>query len=302
MRNVKNRKKYIVPFVIIKGNTHMPLLGSSTTQQMKLIEVKHENIAVTINENCTVSSGTQVTYTQHEHARDKEAVEHQSKLTRISKTKEEIFRDHACVFKGLGHMPGKVRLQIKPDTQPVIMPPRRVPIAIKPKLKEELERLEQLEVIKKVEGPTDWVSSLVNVVKPSGRLRVCIDPQHLNQALKRDHYPLPVIDDVLPKLAKVKIFSKADCREGFLQCELDEESSHLTTCQTPWGRYTCRWCRLPFGLSPSPELFQMKLEQCLEGLTCIHTIADDILITGQGEIYEEAELDHDRNMTILQSL
>ena len=175
------------------------------------------------------------------------------------------------------------------------MPPRRVPIAIKPKLQEELERLEHLEVIKKVEGPTDWVSSLVNVIKPSGKLRVCIDPQHLNQALKREQYPLPVIDDVLPKLAKVKIFSKADCKEGFLQCELDEESSHLTTCQTPWGRY--RWCRLPFGLSPSPELFQMKLDQCLEGLPGIHTIADDILITGQGETYKEAESDHDENMT-----
>ena len=87
-----------------------------------------------------------------------------------------------------------------------------IPIAIKPKFKQEFDRLEELHVLKKVQGPTDWVSSLVNVVKPSGELHVCIDPQHLNTAPKREHYPLPVIDDVLLKLAKDKIFSKADCR------------------------------------------------------------------------------------------
>ncbi len=175
------------------------------------------------------------------------------------------------------------------------MSPRRVPISIKPKLKEELDRLQNLGIIEKVHGPTDWVSSLVNVVKPSGKLRVCIDPLHLNKALKRVHYPLTTIEDVLPELSNVKVFSRADCKEGFLQCELDEESSLLTTFQTPWGRYKYR--RLPFGLSPSPELFQAKLDQCLEGLQGIHTIVDDILITGQGDTWEAECKDHDKNMT-----
>ena len=43
-------------------------------------------------------------------------------------------------------------------------------------------------MIKKEEEPTDWVSSLVVTEKPNGKLRVCIDPQHLNKALKRSHY------------------------------------------------------------------------------------------------------------------
>ena len=123
---------------------------------------------------------------------------------------------------------------------------------------------------------------------------MCLDPQHLNMALKREHYPLPVIEDVLPELSNVKVFSKADCKEGFLQCELDDESAALTCFQTPWGRY--RYRKLPFGLAPSPELFQAKLDQCLEGLVGIHTIADDILITGKGDTMEEACRDHDKNM------
>ena len=102
--------------------------------------------------------------------------------------------------------------------------------------KEELARLGKGSVIKKEEEPTDWVSNLVVTEKPNGKLIVCIDPQHLNKALKRSHYTLPVIEDILPELADVKVFSKADLKHGFLQIQLDQKSSKLTTFQTPWGR------------------------------------------------------------------
>ena len=106
---------------------------------------------------------------------------------------------------------------------------------------------------------------------------MCIDPQHLNKALKRSHYPLPVIEDILPELADIKVFSKAYLKDGFLQIQLDQESSKLATFQTPWGRY--RYLRMPFGISPAPECFQRKLDQNLEGLKGIYKVADDILIT-----------------------
>ena len=140
-------------------------------------------------------------------------------------------------------MPGQVHLTVDQDAKPVIMPPHRVPIAIKSKLKAELQRLEERDVIEKVTGPTDWVSSMVNVVKPNRKLRLCIDP-HLNLALKREQYPLPVIEDVLPQLAKAKVFSKADLKEGFLQCELNDESACLTTFQTPLGDTSGAVCHL----------------------------------------------------------
>lgn len=130
--------------------------------------------------------------------------------------------------------------------------------------------------------------------KPNGKLRVCIDPQHLNKALKRSHYPLPVIEDILPELTDVKIFSKADLKDGFLQIQLDEESSKLTMFQTPWGRY--RYLRMPFGIPPAQEYFQRKLDQNLEGLTGTYKVADDILITGRGASMSEAVKDHDTNL------
>ena len=187
---------------------------------------------------------------------------------------ERIAATYPDVFQGLGCMEGALHLEVDESALPSIMPPRCVPLALKKRLKEELACLEKASVIKKEEEPTDWVSSLVVTEKPNGKLRVCIDPQHLNKALKRSHYPLPVIEDILPELADVKVFSKADLKDGFLQIQLDQKSSKLTTFQTPWGRY--RYLRMPFGISPAPECFQRKLDQNLEGLEGIYKVADDI--------------------------
>ena len=140
------------------------------------------------------------------------------------------------------------------------------------------------------------MSSLVVTENQTGS-SVFIDPQHLNKALKRSHYPFPVIEDILPELTNVKMFSKADLKDGFLQIQLDEESSRLTTFQTPWRRY--RYLRMPFGISPAPEYFQRKLDQNLEGLNGIYKIADDILISGRGASIDEAVKHHDANLLML---
>ena len=110
------------------------------------------------------------------------------------------------------------------------MPPSRVPLALKSRLK---DRLEALGVITKVTKPTDWVSYLFVSEKLDGKLQVCIDPQHLNKALERSLYPIPIIEDILPDLDDVMVFSKVDLKEGYLQIELDSESTDLTTFHTP---------------------------------------------------------------------
>lgn len=71
---------------------------------------------------------------------------------------------------------------------------------------------------------------------------------------------------------------------------MDEQSSLLTTMITPYGRY--RWARLPFGLNVSSEIFQRKLNEALEGLDGTFTIANDIIIAGQGETEEKALQDN----------
>uniref|UniRef100_A0A672HNR1 Gypsy retrotransposon integrase-like protein 1 n=1 Tax=Salarias fasciatus TaxID=181472 RepID=A0A672HNR1_SALFA len=136
--------------------------------------------------------------------------------------------------------------------------------------------------------------AMVVVQKQNGKPRVCIDPKPLNTALKRSHFPLPTIEDILPDLSKAKVFTVCDVKSRFWHVQLEEESSYLTTFATPFGRY--RWLRMPMGISPAPEIFQRKLTQALDNVPGLYIIADDILITGQGETQEEAERDHDEKL------
>ena len=93
-------------------------------------------------------------------------------------------------------MEGNLHLEVDERVTPEIMAPRRVLLSLKDRLKQELTHLEKENVIIKEEEPTDWVSSLVVTEKPNEKRCVCIDPQHLNRALKRSHYPLPVFEDM----------------------------------------------------------------------------------------------------------
>ncbi|CAB4015862.1 Retrovirus-related Pol poly from transposon [Paramuricea clavata] len=91
----------------------------------------------------------------------------------------------------------------------------KIPVSVRDRFKVELQRLERLGVITPVEEPTEWVSQIVVATKKSGALRVYIDPKPLNEALKRERYQIPVIDDLLPDLSEARVFSKVDLASVF---------------------------------------------------------------------------------------
>ena len=136
-----------------------------------------------------------------------------------------------------------------PLSPPVISPVWKIAVHMKSKLKEVLDN----DVISPVDRLTDWLSHLVCTSKKSGELRLCLDSEHLNKALKREHY-LPVLREMLPDIAHAKVFSTFDLGNGYWHLRVDEESNYLTKFDTLFGRY--RWLRLPFGTSVSPEMFE----------------------------------------------
>ena len=208
---------------------------------------------------------------------------------------EHLLNNHPEVFgPGVGLLDGKYRIVWDEQVAPVQHPPRRVPIPLRDTLKETLDDLVQQNILAPVQKPTPWISSMVVVPKQDGKLRICLDPRDLNKAIRREHYPLPTIEDVATRLHKAKVFTVLDVKKGFWHVELEEESSLLTTFNTPFGRY--RWKRMPFGICSAPEVFQRRMHELIEGLQGVEVVADDFVVVGFGETQENAIKDHDQNL------
>ena len=185
-------------------------------------------------------------------------------------------------FTGIGHLPGKFSIQLKDDAVPNIAAPRRYPIQLKEEICSKLTELESLDIIKKCndEDPSTWVSSLAFTRKKSGELRICLDPKHLNDAIKRTYYKTPTLEEITHDLNGATVFSRLDAKHGYWGIELDVPSSHLCTFQSPAGKY--RFLRLPFGLSVSQDIFQKHMDDIIrKSGPGVIGIADDFIVHGE---------------------
>ena len=111
---------------------------------------------------------------------------------------------------------------------------------------------------------------MVVVEKKNNKIQICLDPRDLNKAIMRSHYPLPTIEQVAAGLSKAKVFTVLDAKTGFWQVKLDQQSSYLTTFNTPFGRYRC-----------APEVWQQRMNQIVEGLAGVEVITNDFLVVTQ---------------------
>ena len=217
---------------------------------------------------------------------------------------DPVLKNFPDRFEGLSELEKEVHLELSENACPVVHPPRRLPLALMDAVKQKLEEMVKDGVAVKEDGPTEWVNSMVVVDKrkkkkrgctggqpPSAdEVRICIDPKDLNHALKRHHYPTTTVEEVATRLSGAKLFTTLDAQSGFWQIKLDEESSKLTTFNTPWGRY--RFLRMPFGVKPAPEIFQKAMHDIFQGVP-VEIIVDDLCVSGK-----TLEV-HDRNLTLV---
>ena len=141
--------------------------------------------------------------------------------------------------------------------------------------------MEKMEIISKVDEPTEWCAGMVVVPKANGKVHICVDLTKLNEStcILREYHPLPSVDHTLAQLAGATIFRKIGANSGFWQIGLSPESAKLTTFITPFGRFCFN--RLPFGISSAPEHFQKRISQVLEGTDGALCQMDDILVYGK---------------------
>ena len=161
------------------------------------------------------------------------------------------------LFDGLGTIKNAVvYLDVMPDAVPIVCSPRRVPDTLRDALKEELDRMESMEVIRKLDinEASDWVHVFVLVVKPNGKLCVCLDPCTLNAVLQHNIHNAQRFVDIIAQIRRSTHCSKIDANSGFWTLPLDAMSQLLTTFDTPWGQYC--FLKLPFRLCELQYFFQ----------------------------------------------
>ncbi|GFS37412.1 retrovirus-related Pol polyprotein from transposon 297 [Trichonephila inaurata madagascariensis] len=122
------------------------------------------------------------------------------------------------------------------------------------------------------------------VRKKDGSPRVCIDFRKLNRVLVKDHYPLPLIEDILDKLQDTRVFSTIDLRNGFFHVPVNKQSRPYTSFVTQNGQF--QFLKMPFGLSTCPSTFQRFINTVFRDLIVqgiVLPYMDDIVILAKNE-------------------
>ncbi|CAM8947580.1 unnamed protein product [Rhodiola kirilowii] len=110
--------------------------------------------------------------------------------------------------------------------------------------------------------------------------RMCIDYRKLNKATKKDHFPIPFIDQMLERLAGHKYFCFLDGYSGFHQIPILPDDQRKTTFICPYGTFAFR--RMPFGLCNAPGTFQRCMMSIFSDYieNCMEVFMDDFSIHG----------------------
>ena len=191
----------------------------------------------------------------------------------------EYVRSLKDCFGPIGCLKGTHHIVTSADVQPVVHSPRRIPISLQGKLYNEILRMIKLNIIVPVHEPTEWVNSIVAVEKLDGSLRLCLDPQDLNKAIKRPYYNLPTTEELLAQMSKAKYFTKLDASCAYWQIQLDYESSKLLTFNSLYGRF--RFLRMAYGIKSASDVCQYYISNIIEGLDGVVNSQDDIIIWGE---------------------
>ena len=148
--------------------------------------------------------------------------------------------------------------------------------------------MECLGVITRVDEPMDWVSSITYIQKANGQLHLCLNPHDLNEAICHDHHKMPTMEEVTHEFTHSCCFTKLDAHHGYWSIVLDQDSSLLTTFNSPFSRY--HFLQLPFGLVCSQDIFQKKIDQILKECQGCIGIADNITMHGCIKAEHDAHL------------
>ncbi|CAM8939925.1 unnamed protein product [Rhodiola kirilowii] len=220
-----------------------------------------------------------------------------SKLVHVLKANKKALGYSIDDITGISPSLCMHRINLEED----VKPSREMMRRLNPKLSEvvfkEITKLRDAGIIYSVPD-SEWVSPIHCVPKKGGLTvvqndkgelvptrtvngwRMCIDYQKLNKATKKDHFPIPFIDQMLERLAGHDYFCFLDGYSGFFQIPILPNDQGKTTFTCPYGTFAFR--RMPFGLCNAPGTFQRCMMSIFSDYIekCIEVFMDDFSIHG----------------------
>ena len=220
-------------------------------------------------------------------------VTQETQLLEILKTHRTALGWTIADIKGISPLICTHRIHLEEDVKPSRQPQRRLNPIMKEVVKKEVLKILDVGVIYPIAN-SKWVSPTQVVPKKSGVTvvanenneliptrvtsgwRVCIDYRKLNAGTRKDHFPLPFVDQMLERVAGHEFYCFLDGYSGYNQIEIALEDQEKTTFTCPFGTFAFR--KMPFGLCNAPETFQ----RCMMGIfsDMIEIFMDDFSVFG----------------------
>ncbi|KAK1664420.1 hypothetical protein QYE76_052579 [Lolium multiflorum] len=200
-------------------------------------------------------------------------------------------------LKGISPSICQHAINMEDDAKPVVEHQRRLIPKMKDVVRNEVLKLLEAGIIYPI-ADSRWVSPVHCVPKKGGitvvpndndelipqrvvvGYRMCIDYRKVNKVTKKDHYPLPFIDQMLERLSKSTHFCFLDGYSGFSQIAVRAKDQEKTTFTCPYGTYAYR--RMPFGLCNAPGTFQRCMSAIFHGFCekIVEVFMDDFSVYG----------------------
>ncbi|GJQ89402.1 reverse transcriptase domain-containing protein [Tanacetum coccineum] len=196
---------------------------------------------------------------------------HKTALIKVLKSHKHAIAWKISDIKGIDPQFCTHKILMEENAKPVVQHQRRVNPKIHEVIKQEVIKLLDAGLIYPI-SDSPWVSPVHCVPKKGGitvvkneeneliptRLvtgwRVCIDYRKLNDATRKDHFPLPFMDQMLERLARNEYYCFLDGFSGYFQIPIDPLDQEKTTFTCPYGTFASY--RMPFGLCNAPGTFQ----------------------------------------------
>ena len=249
--NTQNMAQPTTPFRITTPST--ATTGRTTTKQVNPVQVHQEtphkvhpepcmHVHQPVSQVCKPGESLALRKVKH-------PLNGRTSVNRLLLMKQDILSQYSSCFEGIGCFPGDpYKFHLKPEHKPAQHAPRKVPVHLEAAFKEEIKSLVKQRILEEVKDHTDWVNSYVIVEKDTGnhhspnhtvkkKLRICLDPRDLNEALEREPYHRRFVDEIAAKLQGMTVFTIVDFKKGYWMVVLHPDSRKHTCMALPFGRF-----------------------------------------------------------------